>query len=486
MRYSVYKFIKELGESMLEAVTYVKEHKDNVSVLNDCIDAMFSIKSSLDAESDIDKDITDTVDKFFSVMECIVNKCNNNETCNNEVDELYSIVSDINKFILTKLKYKFKIVFFAELGAKWDSMDSVYRAMKERTDCEVQVVIAPIFRAVKEPNGKIKSDVIYEDFLTPMGISHIPFKNYDIKKDLPDITFTSQPYESVTTEMFWAENIAPYTHLVYLPYFTAGNALTKEDIYVQCQMPMHQLAWKVICQSEKVKEFYSKYSPTKGENIIATGLPKWDYVVNMDKRDIKMPDEWAKLKGKTVMLINVHYNMGENIDRFFESMRASLKTNIDAGCGVIYRFHPMLETMFNVYHLDYKSEWVKLLEEIKQTTNCVVDMEVAYDSAFKFSDMLISGPSSIVAQYLLTKKPVIFRGDNYNELDEDSIFLSYSKLGVAASPDEANKIKVDLINNKDTFKENRLKLIEEGLPEADGHIGERIVNILLNDLLSEN
>ena len=50
-------------------------------------------------------------------------------------------------------------------------------------------------------------------------------KDYDIKKDLPDLVFTSQPYESVTPEQFWAENIAPYTRLVYLPYYTCDELL---------------------------------------------------------------------------------------------------------------------------------------------------------------------------------------------------------------------------------------------------------------------
>ena len=53
-----------------------------------------------------------------------------------------------------------------------------------------------------------------------MGISHIPYFQYDISKELPDMAFISNPYESVTISKFWPENIAKFTRLVYLPYYT--------------------------------------------------------------------------------------------------------------------------------------------------------------------------------------------------------------------------------------------------------------------------
>ena len=477
MRYSIYKYIRGLSESVIEAVEHMKSTPSSVSLIIDCVTAISMINESLVKNNMQLPEIND----FLSMSEKIVEAVNDKLDYSASLSELLDISKKINLYCSQKINYKFKILFLAELGSKWDSLDSIYRAFSNREDCEVEVVIAPIYRAVKYPDGEIKSDVLYEDFLTPLGIKHTLFNNYDIKKDMPDITFTTQPYESVTSEQFWAENIAPYTHLVYVPYFTISQIDTEEKIYTNCQMPIHKLAWKVICQSEKAKELYSKYSPTKCENFIATGLPKWDWTVNMNERKIEFPKEWEKLKNKKNMLCNVHYTFPTMFEDSLCNYRDLMKKYSD-NKGIIFRFHPMTNTMFKLYYPQYKDEWERFLSEVENSKNAVIDTNISYDYAFKFSDFLYSSPSSMIYQYAITKKPLaIF----YDALEMCQYLIKDYELGRIEEASELYKLFEKLYNGMDENREKRLAAIEEGMPNLDGKIGYRLSEYLINELLSE-
>lgn len=487
MRYSVYKELKNLSDSVVEAVNYLKSKPEAVGILADCVVAISAIKDTF-IKNSIE---LSEVDNFLEITEKIMDCLEAGKQYLEYIDTLFELSQKINIYCKNDVKYKFKIVFLAELGSKWDSMDSVYRAYKNREDCEVEVVIAPIYRAIKLPNGKIKHDVIYEDYLTSLGIKHTLYKDYDIKKDLPDITFTSQPYESVTPEMFWAENIAPYTRLVYLPYFTTYCMTSEQEIYVQCQMPIYNLAWRVICQSEKLKTIYSKYFKSKGENIIASGLPKWDWVINMDNREIKLPEGWEKLEGKKVILKNYHYNFRNPKGRMLHIKNDIDNLNKDTE-AMILRFHPMTETMFNVYYPEFKEEWEQLKNEINNLPNCVIDNNIMYDYSFKFSDAMTSDISSIVWQYMLTKKPIILLYLSYlkeakAQEENDGYILKPSTLSWAVNDmEEFNKVKNKLFYEGDYNYEERVKFMNENFPNADGHIGERLANQLINEMLKED
>ena len=110
------------------------------------------------------------------------------EELNSMINSLSSQQPDIDKAsVLTEklildcrsgLAYKIKVLFVAELGGKWDSMESVYEECMKRDDIDVDVVLQPVFREVRLSDGSIRHEEANYDWLTPMGINHIPYKEY--------------------------------------------------------------------------------------------------------------------------------------------------------------------------------------------------------------------------------------------------------------------------------------------------------------------
>lgn len=497
MRYSFYVFIKQLSCTVNDAFLHMK-NSDNplgcVGMLVDCAEAIDRIRKVLISNKGSLKDDTGIklLDDESNIIDNIADKVEKNEPFFDDLDKLIDKAENFYEFTDKKIEVRYKVVFFAELGAKWDSIESVYKTVKNRSDCDVEVVIAPIFRAIKDKDGKVISDVIYNDFLTPMGIKHTLYKDYDIKKDLPDIVFTSQPYESVTTEQFWAENISKYTRLVYLPYGTFYGLLSDEEIYTQCMMPIHNLAWRVIVPNEMVKDEYSKYSKIKGKNIIATGLPKWDYVFNINDRKLNMPSDWSKkLSGKKVILWNTHYNLSGWIKSFFPWTNKMLEI-VDGrdDIAVIWRYHPMLETMFKVYYPEYKNDWIELKDKIKKSKSVVIDNYECYDYAFYFSDVLLSAASSLITQYLFTGKPIYLVGtkESYEETENKHVvFFPYSKFPcIRLIEEQFMTVIKDVVTGVDEYKEVRENIIKSCMDKADGHIGKHIVNQLISEMKKED
>ena len=261
--------------SFQEATEYLTKNTKSPAapqLIADCINGFEAVEQVLqkNRESIHDPKILQHLDQCKSLCYKLANSVE--ETNEEWKAQLFRKTSALKDTFRDGIFVKYRIVFFAELGQKWDSMSSVYDAFRKREDCEVSVVITPIFREVTV-NGTKQKKVIYEDYLTPMGIPNIPFQFYDLSKERPDMAFISNPYESATSKQFWPENIAKYTRLVYLPYFIE-MVVSKASIRAHCLMPVAIHAWRIIAQSKALKYMHQKYAPKHGDNVIVTGLPK--------------------------------------------------------------------------------------------------------------------------------------------------------------------------------------------------------------------
>lgn len=496
LRYSLFVYIHDMCTSLVEASEFIKTSEDRSlcsQLLTDCGDVLEAIESTLNNEIDSVKE-----QKIFESI----------SLCKEQAAELYRIIQTgkafhedaltlvesvqaLRRLFVDGINVIYRIVFFAELGSKWDSMNSVYRAFKDRKDCDVAVVLAPIYRAVKS-GETVLTDVIYEDYLTPMGIKHIPYQQYDISKDLPDMVFISNPYESVTLPQFWPENIAKYTRLVYLPYYT-GMAISQESIKVHCYMPVAQYAWRIIAQSKKIKEIHQKYAPKHGDNILVTGLPKWDDIFWLKENPVDIDANWERrLRGKKVFLWNSHYAAKSNTSTLLQLG----KDIIDFFGGrddvaLIWRPHPMTETIFKLYLPQYSSTWEKLKSDVEKADNMILDNNTSYNMSFQYSDALISDWSSMLTQYILTEKPILLLEkvqENVSRAQAENLdyIVHVDHLEHAATIEQIVEFIEQVVKGVDSTKEKRLQIIKDGMPEADGHVGERVCSLLLDELKKEN
>lgn len=486
MRFSQYKGILDLLDSVVEATEYMLNNKTD-QLCEICVQSLESVLNTLKTDNpeciDVINDVTAAIQGF--------------EEKTYENDDFIEKLNKLNDKAKTEIKYRLRILFVAELGGKWDSMASVYKAFIERDDCDVDVVLEPVFREVKYTDGSTKREVIYKDWLTPLGIKHILYDHYDMAKIRPDVTFLCQPYESCTLPMFWPVNIVKYSKLVYLTYGSAYSL--HPDIQPAFdhffRFNTERLSWKIPCQSDQMKEHYQKYATNKGENVIATGIAKWDYPLGLSKERVSCPEEWKeKIKDRKVFLWNTHFTISkpENGSKIFtpKGMEFLKIFRENKDIALIWRPHPMTLTVLKMYTPQLLETYNKLVKIVSESDNMVYDTSEGYDAAFVWSDALITDISTMIDQYLLLKKPVLLNLSDKSVVSkfEDSRsdnLLDFMSLDMAFSIDDIKAF----INNIDIHCKNILDSFEEKFGQyyqyADGHAGERIVDNIIESFKVE-
>jgi CDP-glycerol glycerophosphotransferase (TagB/SpsB family) len=144
----------------------------------------------------------------------------------------------------------------------------------------------------------------------------------------------------------------------------------------------------------------------------------------------------------------------------------------------IFRPHPLMFGELKNKQLASQTEIDEFLEKIKEYS-IEYDHDTMMDQAIEKADLMITDYSSIIINYFLTGKPIIYCKAQY-ELNEE-----YSKIEkcmyVAKSKTDIQRYVEMLLSGNDPLKESRKKLIESYSNKHSGAT-KRITDILINEI----
>lgn len=488
MRYSMIVYLTNMIDTLIEAMQYIKASSDNdinTELIENGIEMINQIEDTLERfKPDLKSEIP------LELLQNIENALQDREIN----DEIINNLNNLRDALPQEIDYKVRAVFFAELGEKWDSMESVYAYMRDDPRFDPVVVLTPVFRVVNF-NGEQKQEVIYKDYLTDLGISFYEYNQYSLEEDVPDLAFISQPYESCTLPEFWPENIAKYTRLVYLPYYLLTEGVLA-SVDTLCTMPVYDVAWRVAGVNEKHFEYYSKYSHNNGANMMVTGIPKLDHLVLLNERGIKLPEGWEKIRGKKVFLWNTRYDINVSSLQYFDNIIKWFETHED--CALIWRPHPLTNMVTKLYHSEQYEKLKGYFKIVTEMTNTVLDQEISYEAAFYYSNAMISDVGSMIGQYLLMDKPLmhIIYEPHYaimkkwtKEEKEAVVRIVRNKDWMEPAANNAKEIYnffERISRGEDMNEELRKEIRNSDLSLADGQCGVRICNLLWDELHKED
>lgn len=474
MRYSMLVYIVKMCRTLSEAAEYLSAAPDDglrAELLENGEQMFVQIRSVLEQHAeDLRSDLLDKL----SNLEALWSRGNS---------VLVQRLAQFAEELPEAISYQVRAVFFAELGEKWDSMESVYQYMQEDPRFDPIIVRTPIGRVVNR-NGKQEQEIIYKDFLTPMGIPSLGYDEYDIESDCPELAFISQPYESCTIEQFWPENIAKHTRLVYLPYFAPfSNYETAREAL--CEMPVYRYAWKTIGSSERHYQYYRKYAVNGGGNMLVTGVPKWDPTVRLRSKPVDMPEAWrSALEGRKVFLWNSFYDFDGSSLPYFDGIYQWFQEHRD--CALIWRAHPMTDTVTKLY---YPEQYYKRFKECIALTNAapnmVCDGEASYNASFCNSIAMISDLSSMMFQYLLLDKPVLHIKTGGRGNVEKDFFIDDCWMEQANNIKDIKNFLDDIYHGIDKNQQIREMVRQRDIPLADGKSGQRVCDSVWDLLYGE-
>lgn len=476
MRYSVLVSLIRMSETLLNAKKYLQhslneELKKEIFINGKTI--IVQIKTVLLQNKKVLRSL------YLVDLICEIEKQWENGRDESDIEEyIYRFIY----FLPREISYRVRAVFFAEIGEKWDSMNSVYQFMRNDSRFDPIVVLTPVFRITKTQEDEVEYEIIYKDYLTEMNIPFLSCDKYDIQQDRPDLAFICQPYKDATVQKFWPEELSKFTRLVYLPYYVP-HIIEQTTKMALCELLVYAYAWRVVGVNQKHFEYYSRYSYRKGANMRVTGLPKTDALVHLNQRGVPLPDSWKKISGKKSILWNTWYILDSSSFQFFDEIVEWFCTHKE--CALIWRPHPMTEVVMKLNCPESYQRFREAIGKVSELENGVVDKEVSCEPAFFYSHAQMSDYSSLLVQYIFMDKPLLWIKNDEWEIEKEE-FVGSQWIEDASNITEIVLFLESVRCGEDKKSDLRKMTRQRDLPLADGHCGERICNMLWNELHDED
>lgn len=297
-----------------------------------------------------------------------------------EVRAILDQVLQIVRTAADAMPIRKEVVFMPYRANQWKAIESVWKAANEDEDCDVKVVPIPYY--YKRRLGEVLSEMRYDGKSFPDYVPIIPFHQYFMKNNHPDVIYIQNPYDewnhtlTVHKDYYSTELWKNTEELIYIPWFKIDEMDPEDERGLKSRkhfvpMPGVVNADKVIVQSEGMKQSYVDYlcewagEDTRSiweEKILGLGSPLDDAAPDM----VELPVEW---KEKKLLLYHISGNgLLEHGEKMIQKIQKSMQIFVQQAdkMQIIWlqdvqmrqRLEPRIPEVFRQY--------VELLEKYRQ------------------------------------------------------------------------------------------------------------------------
>lgn len=434
------------------------------------------------------------IQKLKKIISFVKDGCETSEKQADELERLRmecKVLAGQNIDLRLKLKKmngeKVNVVFVCHRPAVWGSLKTVYEIMSKDERFKVNIVAIP---NKKEIPGKWLNHEEYEsegaeEFFTGddviHGYNYETGEWFDLKSLEPDYVFFQQPYDIFRCPQYKSSAVSKYAKVCYNAYFGVSYI---DDVLETCT-PLDFLCNLsfFFAQNQEEKKFllerrYNnfKYFDTK---IEVTGFPRYD---NIDSFKGLESDVWSlpRAKENFRILWTPRWTTNEGNCHFFDYKDTFLKYADDnEHIDFVFRPHPQAFAEWNATGElpKDKAEEYKKEYEVRKNTN--IDFTKDYIPVLYSSDVLVTDKSSILVEYFLTDKPVIFCKRNY---EFEGITKELAKgFYCVESWDELYDRLEKLRRGEDELYDVRQEIIKKWFYIPKEGAGTNIVNVIAAD-----
>ena len=272
-----------------------------------------------------------------------------------------------------------------------------------------------------------------------------------------DYIFYDRPYNTYLPTEYKAKNSAKFGKVCLHPYAlglskTLNYALTFSDFFSYVSI--------YFADSIDTRDFF-KNEISKNNRYKKSVYLGYLGLANIISQQNNSTNIWDFSRGKTRIIWTPRWSTdsvggGSN---FFKYMDDFLTFNNSKNTSVLIRPHPKMFDNFVNSGLMTRSDVLRFKDSINQSCNLALDETSNYVPTLWKSDLLISDFSTIIMEYILTGKPVIYCKSN---IDWD--FFDFAKeliscCYIADSFKDICKYITDLSNGIDPLKTKREEFI---------------------------
>lgn len=389
---------------------------------------------------------------------------------------------------------KLNIVFLCSRPATWGSLNSICLSFIKDKRCDVKIVAIP----EKEPqlhlnyNHNIYTDLGAFDFLKN-NVSCRVINGYDphtrtwfdLKKLNPDYIFFQTPYNAIRAREYNSTLVSQYTKICFITY---GMPTFSGVIRNIADPPdfMKDVNFMFVQSQDHIdhlNRYYDAPYYCDKPKIILSGEPRFDITLeemNTESPLWNYPRSSGKLRAIwtprwTTIGNNTHFY--DYKDKFFQLCEA------DKDLDFVCRPHPLTFAESISSGRMTREEVDAFKAEYDSRYNMTLDRRPNYNDTFFSSDVLVTDISSIIHDYAITGKPIIYchKNDQFNDLSRklsQGFYWAYSWDDVVSF---LNMLKA----GDDPLRAKRKEIITSIYYLPAGGAGAKIKDYITNNFFRE-
>lgn len=379
---------------------------------------------------------------------------------------------------------KINVVFLCHRPTVWRSTKSIYEYLKKDGRVKCMIVTFPQLTPFGTYDDE-KADEYFdgnEDLVK--GFDWKTKQFIDLKKLEPDYVFYQQGYNSIYIPEYRSNIVSKYAKICYLSYFTYMNNLANGGVDDECyQLDFLRDVSFFFAQYDSEKKYLeSRLENVRGKKpmIFITGYPKYDNLTEYKESDSKA---WGKKswQGRFRIIWTPRWTTNENACHFFnykDKLLDFCQNNQDI--DFLFRPHPQAWVEWAHTGELSKREASLYRKKYDNVENATIDSISEYLSTFYHSDCLITDTSSIVPEYFLSGKPIIYCYEDGSRYQFERGKGFSDGLYWVKNWKELQNTLERLKKGEDPLREKRKQLIQECF-NMKKSAGANIGNIIIND-----
>ena len=367
------------------------------------------------------------------------------------------------------------IVFIIWAEAMWNSLRSVYEQAEKDSHFDVYILAQP---HISNRMGKENENPCF-DFLSALYQNVISAyadgQWFDLTTLNPNYVFYTYPYSSEYYAYYNPAYVRKFAKVCLIQY---GFNLVKNAIFDRAynflfskNVAIHFVQCTTVCK--KLNNYYGKI---KGEypKIENLGFPRFD-LVSQTHSDFHEPCVlWTP---RWTLPAERKYDTGSSFLAYYNDFLNFAATHKDI--SFIIRPHPLMFQNFLKKGFLTQTEIDDFRMRCKNLGNVIIDDNADYLKSIKKASIFIADFSSLIAEFFVTGKPVIFCAEGKDFIPEAKIMDSV--LYHAKTWSDVERLLINLLAGKDDMKEARLSAIQNFLPQKSKTAADSILDCIYAD-----
>ena len=362
-----------------------------------------------------------------------------------------------------------KVGFIVQMTEVWDKEVDIYNEMKTRKNVDTFLLVVPPFDFANKKNTfSYENNYFINNYSEAIKVINSNGSIIDINSMKLDYVFYQRPYDHYLPKGIRSSEVIKNSRCCYIPYGYSGSDVFNAG---NTNLSFFRNISYIFLESDYMKKVFElkfkKRPMRKYQHIESLGYPCLSQFFEMKQpseiRNILWTPRWS-------------YDQRIGGSHFFEYKDIIMKIKSDdPDINMVFRPHPLMFEQFINQGLMDDNE-VSIYKDQLKSYDIEYDSDSIISCAIQKADLLITDYSSIIINFFLTGKPIIYCKAEY-ELNDDYLQLAEGMYIVDNEKQLINYTKM-LINGDDPLKEKRNMIVNEYRKK---HLGseKRIVDYLL-------